>query len=181
LDDITVRGRSRQEHVENLKCFLTAAKKCNITFNEKKCTYATNSLRLLGYHISNGLLQPDPGRVRPLLELPVLNTGKNVQRLVGMFAYCAQWVPCFSEKIKPLIATKDFPLREEAVQALKTLKQDLTSGALKVIDEKLPCFGDGASDNAISTTLNQEGRPVAFFSRTLNKCVKCGKGSLCYC
>jgi len=37
LDDITVRGRTREEHDENLKCFLTAAKWCNITFNKKKC------------------------------------------------------------------------------------------------------------------------------------------------
>jgi len=76
------------------------------------------------------VLLPDPDCVSPILELPVPNTGKELQHLVGMFAYYAQWVLCFSEKIKPLIATKEFPLREEAVQALKTLKQDLTSAAL---------------------------------------------------
>jgi len=171
LDDITVCGRTRKEHDENLKCFLNATERCNITFNEKKCTYATDSIKLLGYHISNGMLQPDSDRVKPLLELPVPNIGKELQRLVGMFAYYAQWVPCFSEKIKPLIATKEFPLREEALQALKTLKQDLTSAALKVIDEKLPfVLETDASDNAVSATLNEEGRHVAFFSRTLNKC-----------
>jgi len=51
--------------------------------------------------------------------------GKELQRLVGMFAHYAQWVPCFSEKNKPLIAAKEFPLREEPFQALKTVKQDL--------------------------------------------------------
>ena len=72
------------------------------------------------------------------------------------------------------------------MQALKTLKQDLTSATLKVIDEKLPFVLEAdASDNAISATLNQEGRPVAFFSKNLEQMrvtsVKCGKGSLCYC
>jgi len=77
----------------------------------------------------------------------------------------------FSEKIKPLIEAKEFPLREKAVRALKTLKQDLTSAAFKVIDEKLPFVSEtDAPDDAISVTLNQEDRPVAFFSRTLNKC-----------
>ena len=57
------------------------------------------------------------------------------------------------------------------MHALKTLKQVLTSAALKIIDEKLPfVFETDASDNAISATLNQEGRLVAFFSRTLSKC-----------
>ena len=171
MDDITVCGRTREEHDENLKCFLNAAKRCNITFNEKKCTYATNCIKLLGYHISNGMLQPDSDGVKPLLELPAPNTGKELQRLVGMFAYYTQWVPCFSEKIKPLIATKKFPLREEALQTLKTLKQDLTSATVTLIDEKLPfVLETDASDNAISATLNQEGLPVALFSRTLNKC-----------
>jgi len=76
LDDITVCGWTRAEHDENLKCFLNAAERCNITFKEKKCTYATDSIKLLGYNISNGMLQPDPDRVKPLLELPVPNIGK---------------------------------------------------------------------------------------------------------
>ena len=97
-DDITVCGRTCEEHDENLKCFLNATKRCNITFNEKQCSYATDSIKLLGYHISNGMLQPDSDRVKPLLELSVPNIGKELQRLVGMFAYYAQWVPCFSEK-----------------------------------------------------------------------------------
>jgi len=153
---------------ENLKCFLNAKKKCYLTFNEGKCTYATDSIKLLGYHTSNGMLQRDCDRVKPLLELTMPNTGKELQRLVGMFAYYSQWVPCFSEKTKPLIATKEFPLREEALQTSKTLKQDLTSTTLKVIDGKLPfVLETDPSDNAISATLNQEGPPVAFFSRVL--------------
>ena len=63
-------------------------------------------------------------------------------------------------------------MREEALQALKILKQDLTSAALKMIDEKLPfVLETDASDNAISATLNQEGRPAAFFSRTLTNLI----------
>jgi len=52
-------------HDENLKCFLNATKKRNIIFNERKCTYVTDSLKLLGFHVSNGVLQPDPDRVKP--------------------------------------------------------------------------------------------------------------------
>jgi len=56
-------------------------------------------------------------------------------------------------------------LREEALRDLKTLstQQDSTSAAFEVIDEKLPfVLKMDASDNAITATLNQEGRPVAF-------------------
>ena len=66
MDDNAVRGRTREEYEEKLRCFLNSAKMCNITFNERKCTYTTDSIKLLGYHISNGVLQQDPDRVKPL-------------------------------------------------------------------------------------------------------------------
>ena len=60
LDDITVCGRTREEHDKNLERFLNAAQECNLTLNEKKCVFATTSIKLLGYQISDGVLKPDP-------------------------------------------------------------------------------------------------------------------------
>jgi len=55
--------------------------------------------------------------------------------------------------------------------SFKDTEPDLTSAAFEEIDEQLPfALEKDASDNAISATLNQEGRPVARFSRTSNKC-----------
>ena len=54
-----------------------------------------------------------------------------------------------------------------------SLKSELRNSALQAIDESLPFVVD-ASDVAVSATLNQGGRPVAFMSRTL-------QGSEIYC
>ena len=173
LDDITVCGSTREEHDKNLKTFLKAAEECNLTLKENKCVYATNTIKLLGYQISDGSLQPDPDRVAPILNRPVPTTPKELQRIVGMFSYYAQWLPKFSEKIKPLISTTAFPLPNEVLLALKTLKNDLATATLSVIDEQLPfVIETDASDNAISASLNQQNRPVAFFSRMLSKSEK---------
>ena len=37
LDDITVCGKTKEEHDKNLEKFLSVAKACNLTFNERKC------------------------------------------------------------------------------------------------------------------------------------------------
>jgi len=58
LDDITVCGRTKEEHDENLNIFLNAAKEYNLTLSESKYKYATEKISLLGYHISKGVLQP---------------------------------------------------------------------------------------------------------------------------
>ena len=76
LDDITVCDRMKEEHDENLKVFLNAAKECNLTLNEGKCKYATETISLLGYHISKGGLQPDPDRVKSVLNMPVPRNSK---------------------------------------------------------------------------------------------------------
>ena len=59
-------GKTKKEHDENLSNFLRVAAKCNLTFNEQKCTYSAESICLLGYRISEGNLSPDPDRVKPL-------------------------------------------------------------------------------------------------------------------
>ena len=173
LDDITICGHTCEEHDDNLKVFLKAAEECILTLNEDKCVYAVNSVKMLGYEISDGILQPDTDRVAPILELPAPTNSKELQRIVGMFSYYARWLPKFSDKIKPLINAVEFPLSNEAEQALKLLKNDLATAALHVIDEHLPfVIETDASDNAVSATLNQENRPVAFYSRMLNKSEK---------
>lgn len=150
MDDITVCGKTREEHDKNLKAFLQAAKHCNITFNTSKCCFATDTVNLLGYQISHGTIQPDSVRVAPLLSLPVPQTAKELQRIVGMFAYYSQWIPQFSEKIKPLIFVKQFPLGEKELKALSCLKHSLSSATLKAVDETLPFVVEtDASDNAI--------------------------------
>jgi len=60
------------------------------------------------------------------------------------------------------------PLDEDALRAIDIVKQDLASATLQPINESLPFTVEtDASDFAIAT-LNQDGSPVAFHSRTLS-------------
>ena len=88
-DDITVCGKTHEEHDQNLTAFLKAAKDCNLTLNENKCVFATESINLLGYNVSHCILQPDPDRVKPVLDLPLPKSSKELQRIVGVFSYYA--------------------------------------------------------------------------------------------
>ena len=113
-------------------------------------------------------IKPDPERVRTLLEMRAPITNKELQRLIGLFAYYARWIPSYSDKIRPLIKST-LPLSSDALFAFDVLKQALASAALHPIDNTLPLTVEtDASDFAIAGTLNQEGRPIAFHSRTLS-------------
>ena len=169
LDDITVCGRNQKEHDENLKRFMEAASKYNLELNSEKSKFSLTTIDILGYRISNGQLQPDPERLRPLLEYPVPQNIKSLQRCIGLFAYYSKWVSNYSSKIRPLIECTSFPLSSEASEAFRQLKDDIAKSAVKVIDTDLPLQVEtDASDHTIAGTLLQSGRPVAFFSRTLS-------------
>jgi len=74
----------------------------------------------------------------------------------------------FFSKIRPLSTTKVFPISQEAENAFQQLQRDIEDSVVRAIDESIPFEVEtDASDFAIAATLNQAGRPVAFFSRTL--------------
>ena len=76
--------------------------------------------------------------------------------------------PHFSDKIRPLVDSKTFPLDDDALVAFNSLKKELEQVTLCSIDESLPFVVEcDASEVAVSATLNQGGCPVAFMSRTL--------------
>ena len=127
------------------------------------------SLNTLGYCIGNGIIKPDPENLRALQELLPPGNLPSLRRALGMFSYYAKCVSQFSEKVYPLVHAKSFPLDDDAMKAFEKLKKELENAALHTIDESLSFTVEcAASDVAVSATLNQRGRPVAFMSITLS-------------
>ena len=102
LDDIIIAGNSEKEHDENLKHFREAAIVANIYLNDAKCEYRVSKIAFLGYLIENNTLKPDPERLRALMEFPIPNSPKKLDRLIGFFAYYAKWIPNCSNLTKTL-------------------------------------------------------------------------------
>ena len=143
LDDITIAGVNQSEHDINLKAL------------------SQTEISILGYKIGFGYIKLDPDRVQPLFDLPLPQSTKELQRMMGLFAYYARWIPSYSEKVRPLIKSQSFPLTDEAILAIKTLKDTLASATLQPIDFAQPLTVEtDASEFAVAATLNQDGRAV---------------------
>ena len=170
VDNITIAGKTQAEHDANVAAFLAASSKYNLQFNESKTISNVQSIQLLGYLVSQGSIQPDPDRVKPLLQLPPPENEKALARVLGLLAHYSRWIQNFSTKIRPLSHASSFPLNEETIKVFNQLKQEVANSILATPDLSLPFFLEtDASDYAIGATLSQNHRPVAFFSRTLNK------------
>ena len=169
VDNVTICGHDQNDHDANLQRFFSSAEKYGMTFNPDKSILSAKSITLLGYIIENGNLKPDPVRLKPLIDLPVPLDPASQRSVVGIFAYYCKWIERFSEKIRPLSHNSIFPPPSTVVKAFKLLKEDILKATVTTIDPDVPFTVEtDASDFAIAATLNQAGRPVAFFSRTLN-------------
>ena len=169
LDNITIAGRDQAEHDACVKQFLDAIKRRSLTMNESKSVLSVTAINILGYEISNGTIKPDKDRMKPLYEMPPPTCMTSLKRVLGMFAYYAKWIPKFSDVAQSLIKCRTFPLSEEALASFENLKTLLERASLHSVDENIPFDVEcDASDVAISATLNQAGRPVAFMSRSLS-------------
>ena len=169
VDNITVCGRTKEEHDRNVTLFRKLVKKYNFTLNEEQTVTSVETISVLGYTISHKKITPDQDRLKPLLEMPPPSSLKAQKRITGMFAYYSKFIQNFSEKIHPLNHNTTFPVPDPVLNAFRRLKLDLRDAALKPVDfDKELVLETDASDFCIAATLNQEGRPIAFFSRTLN-------------
>ena len=161
LDDVIVGGHTREELDLNVKSFLQAAHKNNMTLNDHKTVSAVEAIDFLGYRISFGNIAPDPERLRPLKEFPPPNNQGALKRALGLFAYYSKWVPNFADKTEKLRCTKSFPLDKPALKEFHSVKKEIEAATLHSIDENLPFVVEcDASDVAISATLNQGAKVV---------------------
>ena len=169
VDNVTVCGRTKEEFDQNLAAFHKVREKYNLTLNDDKTVISATSITLLGYTVSYQSIRPDQERLRPLLEMPPPSNLKAQKRIIGMFAYYSKFIENFSDKIYLLNRNTVFPVPDDVLEAFRALKIDLRDSALKSIDFNQEFVVEtDASDFCIAATLNQGGRPVAFFSRTLN-------------
>ena len=169
VDNVYVGGNSQEEHDANVKRFLEAAAEINITFNDSKSITSVREISMLGYSISKGVKKPDPERVKALMDMPPPENMDQQKRALGMFAYYSQWIAKFSEIIQPLNKNNQFPISTEANAAFEKLKTILSEATLMPILDGVPFTVEtDASKFAIGATLNQKGKPVAFYSRTLH-------------
>jgi len=103
------------------------------------------------------------------VNLPLPTDSASLKRALGLFSYYSKWIPQFSEKVQPLTKDPKFPLGADAEKAFKDIKECITAACLVCPNENdLLVVETDASDRCLSASLNQNGRPVAFFSRTLN-------------
>ena len=173
-DDIAIVGKTEEEHDKNLHLLMETAKQEGLVFNSSKCAIKQEAINFFGSMYTRSGIYPDPSKVEAITTMPSPKNKEDLQRCLGLFTYLAAYIPNFSEKSAPLreLLHKEIPFIWDVdhEHALNSLKSAVSSGAcLQFFDTKKETTLEvDASMKGLGACLLQDGKPVAFASKSLS-------------
>ena len=179
LDDIIIYARTQQELLDRLDIVLSRLHQYRLKAKPSKCVLFKTQIEFLGYLVSHRGAEPLPDKLACIRDWPTPHCLRDVRAFYGLASYYRRFVRNFAAIAEPLSSltrkNNRFQWTEEAQQAFDSLKTALLeAGTLAFPFPDVPCILDtDASDVAIGSVLSQvidgQERPIAFFSKVLNK------------
>ena len=173
VDDVIVFGKTQEDHDANLQATLERATIKNLKLNPEKLTVGAQEVEYFGHIISADGLRPDPTKVKAIQDMPPPNDKKELQTLLGMITYLAKFTPQLSEITKPmrdlLKENIEFIWDTPQQTALRKVKDAITSQPILAFFDphKEITLEVDASKSGLGAAIFQEGKPVAFASKSL--------------
>lgn len=162
-----------EEHDKLLKQVVERARDLNIKFNESKVQYRVNQVKYWGKIVSGDGITCNPDRVEAIWKITAPKDRKDLQKLLGMIDYVRKYVPNLADVSKPLreLLKNDvvFNWQEPHNECLELIKEMIANApTLQSFDEnKEVTLETDASKFGIGSCIMQEGKPIAFASRSL--------------
>jgi hypothetical protein len=179
LDDLLVYSRSEEEHAAHLRLVFAALQQHKILLHPEKCSFGVREVVFLGHTISPNRVGVEAEKVAALANWAMPRTRVDIQRFVGFCNFYRAFIQDFAEIAEPLTtllqgehagpATR-LEIEPSHRTAFHALKQRLMSAPVLAIPNPSVGFSVScdASDKCVGAVLEQEGHPIAFFSKKLN-------------
>ena len=175
VDDVLISGRTRQEHDRSLQAALERSSTKNLKLNPEKLEVGATEVQYFGHIISPEGLKPGPAKVKAVQDMSPLINKKELHNMLGMINYLSKFAPQLSETTRPmrdlLKETVEFIWYHKQDEALKKAKElILSQHVLAYFDPSKPITLQlDAGQQGVGGALFQEGRPIAFASKSLSK------------
>ena len=166
------------DHDRNLVRLLDKCSDYDLHLSAKKLQFKATSVTFMWHRLTDKGLEPDPGKISAITEMPRPEDKAGVQRFLGMCQYPSKFCPNLSASVLPLreLTKQDAAFvwsntHERAFHAAKEIISKAT--ALRYYDPSLPVtLQVDALEDAIGGVLLQQDQPVCFTSHTLNNTEK---------
>ncbi|XP_048241977.1 uncharacterized protein K02A2.6-like [Haliotis rufescens] len=169
VDYIHMHGQSKEEHDLRLRAMLQRSSEKGIHLNPEKTVIGVHEVSYFGHIPSADGIKPDAKKVDAIQKMEAPKDQSELEN------YLSKFTPCLSEKTFPLrdMLKQDnmFQWDSNAEIAFKKMKNAVTStDFLAYYDPKKELtLQVHASQNGFGAAVLQEGRPVAYPSKSLTQ------------
>ncbi|KAL4084392.1 hypothetical protein QTP88_028215 [Uroleucon formosanum] len=180
LDDIIIYGKGLLDHNEKLRDVFERFRNHNLKIQPTKCEFLKQQCMYLGHIISENGIQPDPEKIKSVLQFPIPASVKEIKSFLGLSGYYRKFIKSYSLISKPMtnLLRKDvtFNWDTSCQEAFDKLKNILCSEPILQYPDFTKPFivTTDASGKALGAILSQgeisQDLPIAYASRTLSKC-----------
>lgn len=176
IDDIVVWGSSKEEHDHRLRLVLTRAREKGFKFNPEKCKIGVEEITYLGHSFNKDGVQIDSKKVEAVKNIPSPKCKKDLERFLGLTNYLSKFIDHYADKTAPLrvLLHKDtaWYWDENTDKTFQSLKETLCKApTLGYFDNSKPItLSVDASSFGLGACILQEGKPLAYASKSLNSC-----------
>ena len=172
FNDVLIYSDSLQSHWQHLEAVFTTMKQHQMYLKESKCSFAQPKVEYLGHDISAEGVETDPRKIEVISKWSVPKTIKELRSFLGLTGYYRKFIPGYATISKPmadLLKKGAFSWNEQAESAFHQSKEALAQASvLALLDfSKQFIVETDASNYGIGAVLMQEGRPLAYISRSL--------------
>ncbi|KAK4395668.1 Transposon Tf2-12 polyprotein [Sesamum angolense] len=173
IDDILIYSSSREENEQHLRTVLQILREKQLYAKFSKCEFWMEEIAFLGHVVSKEGVQPDPAKVKAIMEWEPPKNVSEVRSFLGLAGYYRRFVKDFSVVAKPLtnLLKKNAPFNwnDKCAQSFEKLKKRLTSAPILTLlsgDRGYVVYTD-ASRQGLGCVLMQHGKVIAYASRQL--------------
>ncbi|GFW00893.1 retrovirus-related Pol polyprotein from transposon 412 [Trichonephila clavipes] len=173
------RGRTFEEHLQNIRKVLSKLSDANLKLNPSKCKFFQKEVNYLGHIISAEGVRTDPEKVSAVKNWKHPENLRELRSFLGLCTYYRKFVKGFSNIARPLHklteSKQKFQWTKECEDSFLQLKEALTSSPILIYPQSDKPFilDTDASNESVGAVLSQEidgqERVVAYWSKCLSK------------
>eukprot|EP00253_Pinus_taeda_P015626 PITA_15626 len=167
--------RTKGEHLQHVRRVLKKLQQNKLLINLNKCTFLQKELVYLGFIIVENELKMDPEKIVAIINWPSPTSFFEVRSFHELASFYRKFIRNFSEICASMLDTIKKASQPFCwIKAAEDSFQLLNWKIIKRLILRLPDFNKlfqarcDASGTAIGVVLNQEDRPMEFFSEKLN-------------
>ena len=173
LDDLLVMGRTKEEHLANLRAVLQRLREAQLYCRLQKCNFEQKEVDFLGHVVGQDGLKVDPKKVKAVADWPAPRNAHHLRSFLGLGNYFRRFLIGYAKVVAPLtrLLRKDAPWvwSPECEGAFAAVKALLTAApVLRLPDLEKPfVVVCDASNESVGACLMQEDHPIAYESAKL--------------